>query len=364
MKLESMDLPEYPCLRFDVSILNPKPNERAEFLVSNLSYGSLLIDSESEGLLRVLMPLMTGKLSTKEILIKCAEIGYHREDVSKLVMELSRRGLIFDAAVTSGLHDDLSIQARWFGSYTSKPANMQDKLRSSTVVIAGYCSIGFAVAEGLARSGIGKLRFVGMPYQGDAFTGSSTSSSLRLDEVVNHLETDIEKAECPDWNDAVVSEVFDEASFVVIAVEASDDPFSSLAKVNKLLIDLSLPSLMIYASNTKLALGPLVVPRETCCYEPIYNSRNPFSETGNASDLFFTDKSPAGPLSFFLSGSFMATAVVVDYLAISRSSILSNCIWLMDWMNTEARTIRLLKNPRCPACSRLNDIPENRPVEE
>jgi bacteriocin biosynthesis cyclodehydratase domain-containing protein len=153
--------------------------------------------------------------------------------------------------------------------------------------------------------------------------------------------------------------------FILIGADSSAFDDGTLDKINRSVFRHGKPSLYIRAQGSKVVLGPLCIPdSESCCYAEVLKGwPSFFPDAGGHSLKTFLEL--VGPPAFFRSAAEFAAAIATDALTLERRNVLTNRLWIMEWCTGELKMARILKNPRCPVCSRLaRGFSEERVVDE
>ena len=329
-------------------------------------------------LLKSLLPLFDGINSYDDVVRRCCKHEVEEEYVIKAVEKLYEWGFLCDVKVPSLVSKGGGVpfmpQMSLFAQYSSRPGEIQERLANSSVVVAGVNHLGIFVVEALARSGVGEIRGFGNGTVSSAeipFYGREAEGKLHH-EVVGDIVKQASSwckykpflsgsGKGGEWEKA-----FDGADFIFINLPVNEIDLS-LLDVNKYCIQLQLPSLRFQADGSKTSIGPLVVPGNTACYRCMVEREKHYDyekidKTNINKPIVVPHSLPMGPLPHLMASAFSAAGYVVEYLAGLRSHTLINMEISIDYEQIQVNTTRILKLPRCPDCSRLVNVPEEKAI--
>lgn len=267
-----------------------------------LEYGDEIVVLGGEralALLEGLLPLLDGTRTTADA---AAEIGVRAAVAEATVAELRRHGLVVDGLPA----DDAATLCAALSGRVS-PADAQARLDAASVAVVGAS----ACAEELARL---------------------------LDATIGEV-ADVE------WDDAL------DVDLAVAAPAPVELP--ELERWNERLLERRQPWLQVLPFNGRLAaVGPLFLPGETCCQACFEHRRA--AALGEPTLLRRLGRAPASypeplPLAAALAG--LASTLLVRWLGSSDAALpgVLFALELEDGLRLDAH--RVLRVPRCPACS-------------
>ena len=314
-----------PCLRPDLTIATSETSAALEIWTKGLRVGYFAAGEPGQELFEVLTKQLDGRHAMDDITAACLAQGHTPEDVTQLLDELHKRGIIFDAGKQT-LSEVLLAQYRWWGCFTDDPAALQQRLAQRNLVIAGDAWISEITARAARESGL-RPQIAAFP--------SNEGTTWQA-----HWQS---------------------ADFLLIVLAGDLSEGSRLAEFNNRLIEHHIPALLLKVSGSVVRLGPLVVPSQTVCLAPDCIGQERITPSPNQS--LPTLGSPAVPMPFILGVVHRSIAIAMDFLAQIQPSPWLNQVEYIDWRSGTNRQYTLLKNPRCPACSRLQHIPEGRSID-
>ena len=300
-----------------------KPRLKPHVAVVPVSPGNLLLRGPAlfvrysgdavEPLLR-LLPLVDG---TRALPALARDAGLSEQDARDLLEALAADRVLEDAAHDEGLRlppaerERLDPQLQLWSHLTSNPSRAQNRLADAKVAVLGDGEAARATRAALEASG---ARVV------DAFEGAD-HAVLALDEprVVDLLA----------WNERALA-----------------------AKV---------PLTFVVLDGLGASVGPTVIPGQTACwrcYDLRVKGTHPNLERLLAyeASLQKPPRRVGMPAFAQVAGAFAAEAVA---LTLTRAVVAPLAGWVLriSFLDLHAEKHRVLRIPRCPACSR-GDVPD------
>jgi bacteriocin biosynthesis cyclodehydratase domain-containing protein len=284
-----------------------------------LEYGQRLVALEggaANRLLPALLPLLDGRRTVDEIV---AELGEAiAPAVTAALAALARAGALttgppLGAAVPQPVRETAALLAA-ASADDAGPAEIAERLRRSSVAVLGGAALAEDVAGLLRRSGVGSVD--------------------RLE-----VESGVDR-----WS----------AAELVVAAPAPDEP-DLFERLNRTVLDLSRPWLPLAPfDGAALPIGPLVVPRESACWQCVRIRRG--AAIGYADELPLLDQVPCSrPTSPTLDAiaAGLAATVALRWLAQGDPALPGLLLALEQWPRPSVTSHVVYRVPRCPECSGL-----------
>ena len=268
-----------------------------------------------------------------------------------MLRALRRRALLVDIGIGAA-DQEPGCQERWYAALGREPAILSTRLARMTAAVTVFDELGTSVAEGLVQAGIGSLRLVGPPGN-----PQQVNVNAARECSVHHVVSS-------GFDARVWRKAWNGVDLVVLAVtgELASDPV--IADVNRLCYEAGIASLLVRGHRATFWIGPLCVPgTEACCFLEALQPQPERPMSGRSTRWEFS--AAVGPRPLLMAAGHVAAAAATDFLALSKRSPLAGRVWVADWAAESFVTYRLLKNPRCPICSRLaRHSPEARVLDE
>jgi molybdopterin-synthase adenylyltransferase len=288
--------------------------------------------------------------------------------VAETVAEMSRLGLLEDAADYERLEDDDLVrfdrQLRYFSDLAVddlRPADCQERLQEAVVVILGVGGLGGRVALELACIGVGHLFLV----DGDEVEVSNLNRQIQFGEV----DVGRPKAECmaeriTAFNssievNALCTRIDSESDLAKriegadIVIDAADWPPHEIEHwCNSACFASGIPYIAMSHFPPIARVGPLYVPGKTGCYEcQIRQYRQEYPLFDVAIDQRRGLKSPAATLgpACGLAGGLVAVEVLHYLTGLAAPATLGvGFTYDLRDLSTERETVH--PDPACPVC--------------
>jgi bacteriocin biosynthesis cyclodehydratase domain-containing protein len=272
-----------------------------------LEYAQSLVVLEGAAvrtLLPALLPLLDGTRSVDDLVVRLGPPA--RPAVEAALELLAGHGVVIDGPDAPADVRDAARAAA--AGHLLPPALAADRLRSATVGVVGSGPVRLEVVRLLAAAGIGSMRRVGWGSRGRADLAVVAPAADELDRL-------------PAWNRAAL---------------ASGTPF-----------------LLVRPWDGRMAaVGPLVLPGQTCCYECLLLRRG--ANSGFGADLAEVEAAPlaAAPDPALTALAAAVAAHVSVRWAIGGDRSVPGVLYTVE-MHPILRLSEhaVLRVPRCPACS-------------
>lgn len=289
------------------------------------------LSGEGVDQLIALLPLLDGSRTVGQV---ASDAGLSEEDTRDLLDALHADRVLDDAAHDEALDATEEERARlrpqlsFLSQLTSHAPSAQNRVASSRVLLVGRGALARATRAILAESGIRVI--VEPPFAGD---------DLRL------VPSDA-------WARAIAGH-----DHVVLALDA---PMSTaLLALNDAALDAGIAWTGAYLDGHEATVGPTVIPRETACWR-CYQLRalgahpniDRMMAYEAAREQGRAEAAPSRLPSFApVAAGFLAQAVIQT---LSRVTLppLAGRVLRVAFMDLRAERHRVLRIPRCPACSR------------
>ncbi len=317
---------------------------------------------EGVGTLRSVLPHLSGEGDVADV---ARRAGVPEEDVRDIVEALAHDRAIEDAAdddaydIEGDARDALASQLNLFSHLLRRPASAQNRLTAATVVVIGVGPTGRAVAETLVRSGIGTVRLVA-PADGRGAADALVASTEQLAVGTAVHATTLSVATLREAMPQDFLPVVEGADHVVLALES---PASRVAiHVNDACLRANVTWTPVVMDALDATVGPTVIPRATACwrcYDMRVKGAHPNMDRLMAVDHVMDEGGIGEPAACglpgfaMLAGTWAANAVL---LTVSRAvrPPLAGQAFRLSFMDFRAEKHRVLRIPRCPACTDAN----------
>lgn len=288
-----------------------------------------------------------GGLTTDEICDKFSDED--RETVEQLIGQLTRRRLLLPETGSDRRDGDETSEGVFYWQFGTSGAEVLDRLRTKRVGVAGVNRITYRLVAALKESGFDDIPVFDHPELRNRWLFCD-DGTLRMDRWTG-------KHGLPTaWTDDL------DLSPLDCLIATSDfGSNATLLGLNERCLARAIPYLPVTLSNLTGYVGPLVLPSETPCLQCLYARQ----------DSNFTDP----PIQRALEGASSQgqevigfhpamTAVLGDVAAFELTTFFSDAMPFRSGMLTRInllkgsmQKLRVLKVPRCPACSPLNNVP-------
>lgn len=269
--------------------------------------GNLDMDEEAKSSLASLLPLLDGSRILRDIRQKAVNLNIAASNVDDCLQFLAKNGFLYQYRNAA----DAGHAAR-YSIRTSLPDIYLERIAGAAVVIIGEGAFPAMLEEAFSTAGIGQV--------------------TRLVDWCHELEPPPQ---------------------LVVAFGLSRSDFTSINSWSK---RTSIPLLTSWLHGDNLCFGPLALPGKTACFECVFPA---VTENGSF-------PTPTPEAVHFLPGLQPLAVSAVSLIAGLSLDFLSG-FGLPEYFTTLNRfnlvsgrisSKKILKNPRCPICGRLNTIPE------
>jgi bacteriocin biosynthesis cyclodehydratase domain-containing protein len=312
-------------------------------------------------------------------------VGHDREaEVKSIVSDLAGRGLLEQLApeeTVGRIPEEFEYyrsQRKFFSNflvygneppdtadvkYGSEPqVTPQQRLKDSTVLIAGLGQTGLAVAKMLARAGLGRIfgadaspvghediRHSGYPAA-SLGCAREEAAAVTVQDANHHIAYSAWRGDSP-WSPNPGN--WPENPDLLIVCEDQFDA-EHYRNVNRLCLDRNIRWISHRCMELRCEVGPWIVPGETACYRCLEmrkaaNVRN-FADSLAARQLLLARNEPVARLNFTLGTEVLALEVTKILGGFSRPMTYGSLL-TFSLVSLESKLHPVLKVPRCAACS-------------
>lgn len=335
----------------------------------------LRISDEGVPLIQRVLPLLDGHHSIPDLLREVPQAD--EEELLSVLATLSAQGIVEDAALEAPLNLPptarayLDAQMRIFSHFTYNATLAQSRLLRADILVIGCGPIGAAAAQALQAAGVGRLGLLdsrgGQPW--DAYAsplhrpnGTRSRALARVlprraantrIESVESRTTDFRRFTLDELEHAVEGR-----SHVLAALESPDSTL--LAAVNEACArrDVSWTAAELYGPVAHV--GPTVLPKRTACWR-CYDLRRKGAQPGLDRFLMYErhresqpdeGENRAGLLPTFgpVVGGIAAQEAIASISRFTQPALI-NRILVFDLVQWTSQRHRVLRLPKCPACS-------------
>lgn len=302
---------------------------------------------------------------------------FGEELVSDTLAQLEELGAIEDAADDDRLDEEVVArfdrQLRYFSDIRTggrTPAECQERLAASRVVIFGVGGLGGWAAWSLACCGVGEMLLI----DGDRVEASNLNRQILFSETdVGRLKVEMAAARLRSFNPAaqmnVIGERLGSEAEIAAAIEgydfvvdAADWPAHDVERwANSACFAAGIPYITMSHFPPVARVGPLYVPGETGCFacqETAYRREYPLFDI--AVEQRRAKPSPAATLgpACGLIGSQIGMEVMHHLTGLAPPSTLG-VAHIYDLRTMEVRREPVVPEPGCPICGEMRKGPVN-----
>jgi len=316
------------------------------------------------------VPLLDGRHSFAEVHAEVSDL-FAEQDLAAALELLSENSLLEDVSAwgLDGTEQErLRPQLNLFHDVSSRPWEIQRKLRSARVTLFGLTGPGIAAARALVASGLGALRCVDSDRVGPAdlyFSpelktedcGVLRGDALKRHLVAQHAATDVQVVTHQLTDDRTVEEVTAESDFIINATDEGN--ISLIYKLNRACLRSKIPWISVAASAFEVVLGPAVFPGETACYlcyrmRAVACADNPEESFDFESLLDRRKSDDSGHRANLVFGTGLAGQLagmeVLKALCFPETLATRGRIQVIDLRDLSSVAHVVLRKPWCPAC--------------
>lgn len=333
------------------------------------SLGGVYLD-----LAKALSPLLVGSYSIEEIYGKLLLEKFDPRLISKLFDWLDEKHLIVEAdqSPLSDAEGELYKSQIDMFAYLLQSVNEgalqsrvglkgQDLLKKSIVVIIGVERIGYSLLRALILAGVGRVIGVKSIDNDNNKMGVDISGyTERIHSELKSLNNFV-KLEIVNRIDAI-PEMLNETlpSLLIYCSDIFSD--RTCDWLNKLSLANLIPLIVFRQMPLEILIGPLVIPRETACYE-CYNLRRKavLYELDSFDKSSINHDIPA--LNFPIGTDFLALEIV-KFLTDTIEPVTRSRVIRINIITGLTEVHPILKLPRCPACGVHKTKPRHKLWEE
>jgi len=272
-----------------------------------LEYAQSLVVLEGAAvgtLLPALLPLLDGTRSVDDLAVRLGSPA--RPAIEAALRLLADHGVVIDGPDAPADNRDAARAAA--AAHGLAPAAAADRLRSASVGVVGSAAARLEVVRLLAAAGIGNLRRLGWSGRGRADLAVVAPAADELDRL-------------PAWNRAALAR--------------------------------GAPFLLVRPWDGRMAaVGPLVLPGQTCCYECLLLRRG--ANSGFGADLADVEAAPLGVApdpALSAVAAAVAAHIAVRWLIGGDRSVPGVLYTVESHPGLRLGEHAVLRVPRCPACS-------------
>lgn len=297
-----------------------------------------------------ILEVAAGEGATKEEL--CALFSpMARRNVEDLIEQLVARGFLGskdDAAIEK--HDSESTNDLFFWQFGASASRVQEHVGTIKILVLGVNCISRQLLLGLQNSGFLAVRALDHPTLRNhrLFDGGSKlkdgqwPTSLKSPEV---------------WSGDI-----DPASFDCLIAASDFGAPQVLLELNQICLDQGVCFLPIILHNFIGQVGPLVIPKEGACLECLRSRQNANLDDPTIHRLIESisverqDVIGFHPSMASILGDISAFELTKFYSGVLNSLLVNGCI-KVDLLAGRMTARKVLKIPRCPACSPFKTRP-------
>lgn len=357
------DLPRRPCLLPAASFTPSLRRTGFAVHVGGVLYGTIHCDASGLDLFEYLCALLDGSHTTSDIITLCTKRGYRRGDVTRILRVLLARHVLLDIqnGGSDGRTDPVALcQKRWALACPPDAGPLAGSGLRRVIAV-----VGDEMLTGMVWQALSSIPLRGVIRLSHPGCRRPSMSALRPQRSGREgKKSFVEEQSWLNLDIASLELACAAADFTVVAVAGPAFSDAVVGEINRCLYAQGQSSLLMRVSGSQVVLGPLCIPdSESCCYDEALAGWVP-PTSDSPVHCQTKPMAPVGPPAFFAGAAQLAVGIVVDAFTVGRVPVLSNRLWIMEWGTGDMRTARLLRNPRCPVCSRLQcKFPEGRVID-
>lgn len=319
---------------------------------------------------RRVIPLLDGHHSIEEIERKMQD-AFAREDLEAALELLESQNLLENGEGESANEDGatrLTAQLNFFHELGLNPAETQQHLRNASITVLGMGGAGPALAETLAKSGIGSIRCVdSLPVSpsdlylsggfstGDLNLARATAVQSRLAPQFPECRIDAITTSLSSESD--LSSAVDRSDYIACCLDAGQS--SLIYKLNRVCLQTGTRWSSCALAGAEIIIGPTIHPRFTPCY--LCYKMRVVACAGNPEDAFAFEKLLDSrkqddssrrenlAIGANLAANLLALEVINDLGGLSPVSTAGKVI-IFNLLDLSSTKHVVLRKPWCPAC--------------
>ena len=311
---------------------------------------------------KALLPFLDGNRSRDEIFA-----AFPDEEVPnvKVLMEiLDRRGVI-ETTDNELLPTPLRSQQRFFQAFTDNPEKLTQKLQESSVLIVGLETGGVVAASQLAAVGVGSLHLAddGVLSASDALTVEELprhfAGSLRRDAVAARLSN--VAASCRVTTSASCDAedlVAQGRRWDLLVATMSPEDLAGQLRWAKVAHNAGLVSFFNSSNAFESVIGPLVIPRETACWNcarlrMLANAEHSWAAHKVQNELLVAHEITSLPAKLLPSSSMTGSVLALEalkFLSGYAASKLAGALFVQNLISLETSFHKVIPMPWCEVC--------------
>jgi molybdopterin-synthase adenylyltransferase len=319
---------------------------------------------------RRVVPLLNGHHSIEEIGGKVADV-FARNDLEGALELLAENNLLENGGgefTKGGEAAQLTPQLNFFHELGFDPMHTQKRLQNAAITILGMGGAGPAVAEALAKSGVGSIRCVdNLPvsptdlYLCSGFStrdlGTPRSVAVQSRLAPQFLDSRFEAIATPLSSETDVCSAIDRPDYIACCLDAGQS--SLMYKLNRICLQAGIRWTSCALAGAEIVIGPTIFPRFTPCY--LCYKMRVVACAGNPEDAFAFEKllderrkddswrRENLAIGASLAANFLALEIIRDLTGLSPISTAGKVI-IFNLLDLSSTKHVVLRKPWCPAC--------------
>lgn len=274
-------------------------------LLGGRTVGDLDMDEEARNILATLLPLLDGSRELRALRQQALKPDLASSTIDNCLLFLSENGFLYQYRNAA----DAGHAAR-YSSRTSRPDVYLERIAGAAVLLVGKGVFSSMLEESCVATSIGK---------------------------VNSLAS---------WDH--------EPDFLPHLLIASDLSRTDASSINSWCQHKNIPILTSWLDRDVLCFSPLVLPGKTACIECVFSAIPQSSYFPSPRALHFLP----GLHPLAVSAASLIAGLILDFLSGFGVPEYFTCFNRFNLGTGRISSIRVLKNPRCPACGRLQRVSE------
>lgn len=363
-------MPKYPKIGENFEVIKSRSNE---YLLQSHLGSVLLQEPWTEGLLRSLLPLLSGEYSISEVISSMEDSGFAKEDVKDTLRSLEDKGILEEADRVDAKEDKsrYADQIKIFSNFQPDGREIQNKLDNSKVLVVGLGNLGSNLVRSLTLAGIGKLTGID---SAEVSKKNSFKDSWFSKKDVGKLRREVIKSKVQEiGNNTTFKQIKREfSSFeelkklvsnfdsIVLALDRLDP--QTYEEFNKACISEGSVWTSCRVSGFEIRIGPTVIPNKTPCFK-CYKYRRKANLANYQEQEVLEEHARTNSFKWetfnVSSGTDLASLEVLKHLGRFAVPATYGKIFSMNLLTLESSLDPILKAPNCPHCGKPSkDRPE------